>query len=286
MDRLDLFLDRLNGLIDRVETLLPEAHPETDWSADAFRFRVVGNRGFLQAVKRPHKLPLNALHNIDHQKQAICKNTQQFVNGRPANNVLLTGARGTGKSSLIKACWAEFSQAGLKLIEVDKTDLLFLPEIVDLLAEREERFIIFCDDLSFEGGEISYKALKSVLDGSISTPPDNMLFYATSNRRHLISQTMKENLDVSYEDGELRPGDTVEEKVSLSERFGLWLSFYPFSQDEYLAAASYWVENLGGEWTPDVEAEALLWHRTRGARSGRIAWQFAKDYVGNIHLIE
>jgi predicted AAA+ superfamily ATPase len=194
--------------------------------------------------------------------------------------VLLTGARGTGKSTLIKAVWTEFAGQGLKIIEVDKTDLLHLADIVDLVGERPERFIIFCDDLSFEEGEISYKALKSVLDGSISAPSANMLFYATSNRRHLLPQKMRENLDVSYEDGEVRPNDAIEEKVSLSERFGLWLSFYPFSQDDYLAAANYWVKQLGGEWSDQAEAAALLWHRTRGARSGRVAWQFAKDFVG------
>lgn len=150
---------------------------------------------------------------------------------------------------------------------------------MDLVGDRPEKFIIFCDDLSFESGEITYKALKSVLDGSISAPSANMLFYATSNRRHLLPQTMRENLDVSYEDGEVHPNDSIEEKVSLSDRFGLWLSFYPFSQDEYLAAAQYWVTQFGSQWTPAAEQASLLWHRTRGARSGRVAWQFAKDYA-------
>ncbi|MDZ4262221.1 MAG: ATP-binding protein, partial [Pseudomonadota bacterium] len=186
----------------------------------------------------------------------------------------------TGKSTLIKAVWTEFAGQGLKIIEVDKTDLLHLADIVDLVGERSEKFIIFCDDLSFEEGEISYKALKSVLDGSIAAPTANMLFYATSNRRHLIPQKMRDNLDVSDEDGEVRPSDSIEEKVSLSERFGLWLSFYPFSQDDYLAAANYWVNHLGGQWDKQAENAALLWHRTRGARSGRVAWQFARDFVG------
>jgi predicted AAA+ superfamily ATPase len=242
-------------------------------------------------VQRPVRLKLQrtdrmrnpeSLKNIDTQKESIVRNTAQFVAGREANNVLLTGARGTGKSTLIKAAWNHFSGQGLKIIEVDKTDLLHLNDIVDLVGERPEKFIIFCDDLSFEEGEISYKALKSVLDGSISAPTANMLFYATSNRRHLLPQTMRENLDVSYEDGELRPGDSIEEKVSLSDRFGLWLSFYPFTQDDYLAAAHYWVTYLGGRWDDEVEQAALLWHRTRGARSGRVAWQFARDYVGRV----
>jgi predicted AAA+ superfamily ATPase len=279
--QLDQFITRLNALVDRVEAILPAQRPEPDWSASAFRWRTqVSGVGYLQAVKHPHKVALDSLKNIDHQKQSILRNTAQFVSGREANNVLLTGARGTGKSTLIKAVWNEFAAQGLKVIEVDKTDLLHLTEIVDLLGERPEKFIIFCDDLSFEEGEISYKALKSVLDGSISAPTANMLFYATSNRRHLIPQKMRDNLDISDENGEVRPSDAIEEKVSLSERFGLWLSFYPFSQDDYLAAAQYWVAHLGGNWTEATEQAALLWHRTRGARSGRVAWQFAKDYVG------
>lgn len=281
MSQLDQFIVRLEHLIDRVEGLIPAKIPEPDWSATAFRWRTqVNGVGYLQAVKHPHRIELNALKNIETQKASIVRNTAQFVAGHEANNVLLTGARGTGKSTLIKAVWTEFSGQGLKIIEVDKTDLLHLADIVDLVGERTEKFIIFCDDLSFEEGEISYKALKSVLDGSISAPSANMLFYATSNRRHLLPQKMRENLDVSYEDGEIRPNDAIEEKVSLSERFGLWLSFYPFSQDDYLAAAHYWVTELGEAWSDTVQEAALLWHRTRGARSGRVAWQFAKDYVG------
>ncbi len=281
MSNIDLFITRLEQLIDRVEAILPRPQPEPDWSAGAFRWRTkVNGEGYLQAVRHPHRVALDSLKNIEHQKQSILRNTAQFVAGREANNVLLTGARGTGKSTLIKAIWTAFAAEGLKIIEVDKTDLLHLSEIVDLLGERPEKFIIFCDDLSFEEGEISYKALKSVLDGSISAPTANMLFYATSNRRHLLPQKMRENLDVSNEDGEVRPNDSVEEKVSLSERFGLWLSFYPFSQDDYLAAAEYWVHHLGAQWDKQAEQAALLWHRTRGARSGRVAWQFAKDYAG------
>ena len=281
MSQLDQFITRLEQLIDRVEAVLPAKSPAPDWNASAFRWRTQANgQGYLQAVRHPHRVALEALKNIDNQKQAIVRNTAQFMAGRPANNVLLTGARGTGKSTLIKAAWGAFADQGLKIIEVDKTDLLHLADIVELVGERAEKFIIFCDDLSFEEGEISYKALKSVLDGSIFAPTANMLFYATSNRRHLIPQNMRENLDVSYEDGEVRPNDSIEEKVSLSERFGLWLSFYPFSQDDYLAAAHYWVTQLGGRWDAQTETAALLWHRTRGARSGRVAWQFARDFVG------
>ncbi|PUA26409.1 MAG: AAA family ATPase [Cellvibrio sp. 79] len=282
MPDFDQFINRLEQLITRVEAVLPVATSEPDWSASAFRWRVKPNgTGYLQAVKHPHYVELDALKNIETQKDSIVRNTRQFVGGKQANNVLLTGARGTGKSTLVKAVWTAFAKEGLKIIEVDKTDLLHLADIVDLVGERPEKFIIFCDDLSFEEGEISYKALKSVLDGSISAPTANMLFYSTSNRRHLLPQKMRDNLDVvSYEDGEVRPNDSIEEKVSLSERFGLWLSFYPFSQEDYLAAANYWVQQLGGKWDDQTQAAALLWHRTRGARSGRVAWQFAKDFVG------
>ena len=279
------FVSRLEQLITRVEAVLPPLSPAPDWSAHAFRWRIRTNgTGYLQSVKYPHYVDLNALKNVEPQKESILRNTRQFVAGKSANNVLLTGARGTGKSTLVKAVWTAFANDGLKIIEVDKTDLLHLGDIVDLIGGRPEKFIIFCDDLSFEEGEISYKALKSVLDGSISAPSANMLFYATSNRRHLLPQKMRDNLDVvSYEDGEVRPNDSIEEKVSLSERFGLWLSFYPFSQDDYLAAAQYWVAELGGVWSETAREAALLWHRTRGARSGRVAWQFAKDYVGRHH---
>ena len=283
MSQFDQLISRLEQLIDRVEQVLPPAAPKPDWSGSAFRWRVQGSdKGYLQVVKNPHKIDLSSLKNVETQKQAIIRNTAQFVAGRSANNVLLTGARGTGKSTLIKACWNEFAAQGLKIIEVDKTDLIQLADIVDLVSQRPERFIIFCDDMSFEDGESSYKALKSALDGSIAEPSANILFYATSNRRHLLPEKMRENLDVSNEDGEIRPGDTTEEKVSLSERFGLWLSFYPFSQDDYLTAARHWVEYLGGTWGETTELDALLWHRSRGARSGRIAWQFAKDYVGRL----
>ena len=275
----DRIVNKLDALLDRAQALLPPVPPEVDWGGSAFRWRRTQQSGYLQIVRHPHRISLDALHNIEPQKQAIVRNTRRFMAGRPANNVLLTGARGTGKSTLIKACWNAFAEQGLKLVEVDKTDLMHLGHILAQLEERPEQFILFCDDLSFEEGESGYKALKSALDGSIAAPSANILFYATSNRRHLLPQTMRENLDVSYEEGELRPGDSVEEKVSLSDRFGLWLSFYPFSQDEYLAAARYWVEALGGRWDEQANSEALLWHRTRGARSGRVAWQFARDYV-------
>lgn len=274
-------VERLNLLLDRVEAFMPSSLPVTDWQASAFRWRTnQQGKGYLQAIQSPHRVELDSIKNCERQKNILLQNTRQFTEGRLANNVLLTGARGTGKSSLVKACWSALSGEGLKIIELDKSDLSHLVEIVDLISARPEKFIIFCDDLSFEEGETHYKALKSVLEGSLVHPGNNILFYATSNRRHLIPQTMKENLDVSYEGGELRPGDSIEEKVSLSDRFGLWLSFYPFSQDEYLAAAEYWVTHYGGTWSAEVRDSAILWERTRGSRSGRVAWQFAKAYLG------
>jgi hypothetical protein len=223
---------------------------------------------------------------VDGQKAAIERNTRQFVAGRPANNVLLTGARGTGKSSLVKGVLLKFAKKGLRLIEVDRNDLVGLPEIIDLVAERPERFIVFCDDLSFEASEPGYKALKSALDGSIAGAPENLLIYATSNRRHLMPERMAENREVVRDDtGEIHPGETTEEKVSLSERFGLWLSFYPFDQDHYLAICEHWLLHFGKSTLaarPDWRQEALQWALQRGSRSGRVAWQFARDFAGRL----
>jgi predicted AAA+ superfamily ATPase len=203
-----------------------------------------------------------------------------LVAGPPANNVLLTGARGTGKSSLVKAALNEFGSKGLRLIEVDKRDLVDLPDIVDMVGDRKERFVIFCDDLSFEASDAGYKSLKVALDGSIAGSAENVLIYATSNRRHLMPEFMDENLEAKHIDGEIHPGETTEEKISLSERFGLWLSFYPFDQEQYLDIAGHWVETLGGKVTEESRKAALLWALERGFRSGRVAWQFARDWVG------
>jgi predicted AAA+ superfamily ATPase len=226
---------------------------------------------------------LEDLKEIDPQKEKIRRNTEQFVRGATANNVLLTGARGTGKSSMIRACLHTYAAQGLRLIEVDKSDLVDLQDIVELVAQRPEKFIVFCDDLSFDEGEPGYKALKSVLDGSVAAATANVLIYATSNRRHLLPEYMSENLTYTHtEDGEVHPGEVVEEKISLSERFGLWVSFYPFSQDEYLHIAAQWLMVLGvdaGE-IEGARAEALLWALERGSRSGRVAWQFARDFAG------
>ncbi|MEC5215828.1 putative AAA+ superfamily ATPase [Actimicrobium sp. GrIS 1.19] len=281
---LDQFLLRAEQLMTRLEAILPPAPAPIDWDAGiAFRWRKRGEVGTLQAVRQVAAIGLSDLHQIAPQKQQITQNTAQFVRGLPANNVLLTGARGTGKSSLIKACLNLFAAQGLRLIEVDKDDLVDLADIVDLVAGRPERFIVFCDDLSFEEGERGYKALKVALDGSVAAQSDNVLIYATSNRRHLMPERMADNATYSHDDnGDLHPGETVEEKISLSERFGLWVSFYPFHQDDYLTIAAHWLGHYG--CTPQqieaARAEALRWALQRGSRSGRVAWQFARDHVG------
>jgi len=275
---------RVEKLITRLEAVLPHAPKAPDWGAAvAFRYRRRGANAVLEPVRHAATIRLVDLKEIDLQMERLRRNTEQFVTGRPANNVLLTGARGTGKSSLIKACLNEFAPRGLRLLEVDKTDLIDLPDLVDLVASRPERFVVFCDDLSFDEGEPGYKALKSVLDGSVSQTSDNLLIYATSNRRHLLPEYMKENLTYTHtDDGEVHPGEVIEEKISLSERFGLWLSFYPFSQDEYLAIVAQWLRSFGvAEGAiASAQKESLVWSLERGSRSGRVAWQFARDYAG------
>lgn len=269
-------------VLAQLEAWLPPPPPPIDWSAHAFRWRRRGSRGWLEAISQVARIELSDLQHIERQKGVIERNTVQFLHGRPANNVLMTGARGTGKSSLVKAILARYGDAGLRLVEVDKADLADLSDIVEIVAARPERFVVFCDDLSFEEGEPGYKALKSVLDGSIAATSNNVLIYATSNRRHLMPEYMRENLEARHQsDGEIHPGETVEEKISLSERFGVWLSFYPFRQDDYLDIVQHWLTELG--CPPDeisrARTEALQWTLERGSRSGRVAWQFAKDWA-------
>ena len=278
---------RAEALLGRLEAVLPHPPTAPDWAASiAFRYRRRGGSGLIEPMRHVAPIRLAALVEVEPQKERLLRNTQQFVDGFGANNVLLTGARGTGKSSLIKACLNEFAGRGLRLIEVDKADLVDLPDIVDLVAERPERFIVFCDDLSFDEGEPGYKALKSILDGSVSQASDNVLIYATSNRRHLLPEYMKENLSYQHlENGEVHPGEVVEEKISLSERFGLWISFYPFSQDEYLAIVAQWLRGFGvpEDAIQAARQDSLVWALERGSRSGRVAFQFAKDYSGRHH---
>ena len=281
MANLESLINRAESLLERLAEYLPAIQQEVNWNALAWRWQVMNGRGYLQAVQHPHQIKLEAICNVDAQKAEVVRNTAQFVGGFPANNVLLTGARGTGKSTLVKALLSEFSENGLRIVEVDKQDLVALPEIVSLLRVRSERFIIFCDDLSFEATDPGYKALKVVLDGSIATTSDNVVVYATSNRRHLIPEYMAENLETQYVGDEIRPGESSEEKVSLSERFGLWLSFYAFDQEEYLSVAAYWLAQYGiAEMNDEVRRAALTFSLTRGARSGRVAYQFARDYAG------
>ncbi|MFM2398311.1 MAG: hypothetical protein RL341_468 [Pseudomonadota bacterium] len=283
MDKqLQSLLTRLDTLLNRIEPLLPQPATPQDWHASiAFRWRKKNGNGFLQPVAHVGSIKLEDLKHIDMQRELVERNTRQFVAGKPANNVLLTGARGTGKSSLIKACLNAYAKKGLRLIEVDKSDLIDLPDIVDLLAPRLERFIVYCDDLSFEEGESGYKALKSALDGSVAAQTENVLIYATSNRRHLMPEYMRENLTYQHtDDGEVHPGDVVEEKISLSERFGLWVNFYGFSQDDYLDICASWLAHFGVTASDASHKAALQWALERGSRSGRVAWQFARDYVG------
>ncbi len=282
---LETLIAQAEALLTRLEALLPARAAPTDWQASiAFRYRKRAGVGRIEPVRHVATIHLSDLKEVEPQKERLVRNTRQFVARRAANNVLLTGARGTGKSSLIKACLNEFAGQGLRLIEVDKTDLIDLPDIVDEVASRSERFIVYCDDLSFDEGEPGYKALKSMLDGSVAQSSENVLIYATSNRRHLLPEYMKENLSYTHtEDGEVHPGEVIEEKISLSERFGLWVSFYPFTQAEYLAIVAQWLRHFGIDDAARIQAarpEALVWALERGSRSGRVAWQFARDFSG------
>ena len=281
----------LDKILQKLEQLLPPPPPATDWKASlAFRWRSSGRRGvgggsatagWLAPVTHVHRIKLSDLRGIDAQIAKVEQNTRQFLDGKPANNVLLTGARGTGKSSIVKGLLNKYSRQGLRLIEVEKNDLVDLPYIVDQVAPRPERFLLFCDDLSFHGAEDGYIALKVALDGSISTTSENLLIYATSNRRHLMPEYMAENLETKYVDDEIHPGETVEEKISLSERFGVWVTFYPFDQDEYLDIVRQWLKSFGvSVFEEKIKEEALQWAMQRGSRSGRVGYQFARDWAG------
>ena len=280
--KLKRFLQQAASVLRRLDAWLPPEQTEPDWRALAYRWQRIGHKGVLESLPRPHTFGLSRLAAVDGQMQRLVRNTEQFLQGRPANNVLMTGARGTGKSSLVKALLHEYADAGLRFVEVDKSDLVGLPYLLGLLAARPEKFIVFCDDLSFEEGDDAYKALKTALDGGLSQRSHNVLVYATSNRRHLMPEYMADNIATTGVRGEVHPKEVVEEKVSLSDRFGLWLSFYPFDQEAYLAAVQSWLDEAGLAMDDTARQAALNWSLARGGRSGRVAWQFVCDWAGRL----
>jgi len=276
------FLKKAYSVLDRLDLVLPEKPDKTDWNALAYRWHSVGKKGILESLPNPHTFPLDRLAAVGTQTEKLKRNTEQFLAGRSANNVLMSGSRGTGKSSLVKALLHEYAEQGLRLIEVDKSDLVSLPALLFLLKDRPEKFIVFCDDLSFETGDETYKALKTALDGGLSQRCSNVLVYATSNRRHLMPEYMDENIGTTGIRGEIHQKEAVEEKISLSDRFGLWLSFYPFDQNDYLQAVENWLGDFGVDFDETARKAALQWAQMRGNRSGRSAWQFACDWAGRL----
>ncbi len=285
--QLNHFLQRAEAALARIEPLLPAVRVTLDWQqVIAARWQREGRGGYLQPLKVSLDLSLSDLVGVDAQREQLSRNTRQFVSGLPANHALLWGARGTGKSSLVRALLAEHAKAGLRLIEIERDHLADLPKVVEALAGLPQRFVLFCDDLSFESGEGDYRVLKSVLDGSLERAPDNLLLYATSNRRHLVPEKESDNDNWERVEGELHPSEAVEDKIALSDRFGLWLSFYPFTQDHFLAVVRHWVEVLAGQaglqwqWSHELEILAIRWALGRGNRNGRCAYQFARSWVG------
>ncbi len=277
MTDLTSLLPRLERLLDRLDS--PSAPSAPDWNK-VHAARWSAQTGSFKPIRHPQRIAMKDLLDIDDQKKKVDANTRQFVNSRQGNNVLLTGARGSGKSSLVKAIHAKYASKGLRLVEVDKAGLPSLPDIFDQLAETDFHFIVFIDDLTFAEHEPGYASLKAALDGSLAGPADNVLIYATSNRRHLMPEYMAENLETKHLGGEIHPGETTEEKISLSDRFGLWVSFHAMEQDTYLAIARHWAAALGAPMDDNFERAALQWSLGRGARNGRVAWQFARDWAG------
>lgn len=289
MSTLTHLIERLDQLLLRIEPLLPPLIEPIDFTQySAFRWRVAkpGNFGYLEAIENPARISFNEIKCLEKQATLIRQNSEQFLHGYPANNLLLTGSRGTGKSSLVKACLHQYADQGLKMIEIDSDHLSYLPDILELIAHEPYRFILFCDDLSFEEGDDSYKSLKALLDGSLTSPSENILIYATSNRRHLLPEYMEENRSYTRRGGEIHAAEAVEEKISLSERFGLWISFYPFSQQEYLEIVRSWLNELADDipYNEQVEQSALQFSLQRGSRSGRVAQQFIRHYIGSYRL--
>lgn len=287
------FMQRVLDHLDRTEQRWPQPQPAIDWHhvmAARWMPGHAGVHGWMRPLQVRLDLQLNDLHGVERQKQLLDTNTAQFVAGYPANNALLWGARGTGKSSLVRALLARYALSGMRLIEIDKTDLLHLPELLQQIAGQSWRFVLFCDDLAFEADDAAYKSLKTVLDGTAEASPDNLLLYATSNRRHLLPEKRSDNLAAEQVDGEIHPGEAIEEKIALSDRFGLWVSFYPFSQEQYLTVVQHWIGQLAAEyqldwqWTAGLQQEAVRWATTRGNRNGRCAWQFARAWVGRALL--
>ena len=290
--RLLAFLDHAEAVLTRLEPLLPAPRPTLDWhTCMAARWQRDSRGGFLQPLTVNLDLRLDDLIGIDAQREQLGRNTRQFLDGLPANHALLWGSRGTGKSSLVRALLAEHAAGGLRLIEIERDHLADLPRVVEQLQGCTQRFVLFCDDLSFEAGEGDYRVLKSVLDGSLEQAPENVLLYATSNRRHLVPEQQSDNEHWSRVDGELHPSEAVEDKIALSDRFGLWLSFYPFTQDHYLNVVEHWIDTLaaaaGLTWQRDdaLDILAVRWATGRGNRNGRCAYQFARYWVG-LQLLE
>lgn len=282
------FMQRILGLVERLEAGSDNRHQPIDWHAvTAARWVSEGNEGWLRPLVASQDTRLDDLLGVERQKASLQANTRQFVRGVPANNALLWGARGTGKSSLIRALLAEYAEEGLRLIEIDKSDLLHLPALVREIGGEPWRFLLFCDDLAFEADDSAYKSLKTVLDGTVEAAPENLLLYATSNRRHLLPEQRSDNLGASMVDGELHPGEAIEEKIALSDRFGLWVSFYPFTQEHYLDVVQHWLAELASEhqlewqWSESLKQQALRWALSRGNRNGRCAYQFARSWVGS-----
>ncbi|MBD8808030.1 MULTISPECIES: ATP-binding protein [Pseudomonas syringae group] len=290
--RMNAFLERADAVLARLEPLLPALREPVDWTqALAARWVREGRSGYLMPLEVSLDMRLSDLIGVDLQRDQLGRNTRQFIDGLPANHALLWGSRGTGKSSLIRALLAEYAASGLRLIEIERDHLGDLPRVVEQLQKLPQRFVLFCDDLSFESGEGDYRVLKSVLDGSLEQAPDNVLLYATSNRRHLVPEKESDNANWQQVDGELHPSEAVEDKIALSDRFGLWLSFYPFTQDHYLNVVEHWITQLalksGLSWQRDenLDKAAVRWATGRGNRNGRCAYQFARYWVG-LQLLE